>query len=75
MYYNRNNSFLFANATKIYQSKPNDSKIKKYSLCLANISKDSIANDMKKTLGLNGYFYDFSVDYVIIDTSDIIDIH
>ena len=44
-------------------------------MCLANISKDSIANDMKKALGLNGYFYDFSVDYVIIDTSDIINIH
>ena len=50
-------------------------KLKKYSLCLANISKDSIANDMKKNPGLNGYFYEFSVDYVIIDTSDIIDIH
>ena len=29
---------------------------------------------MKKT-GLNGYIYDFSVDYNTIDTSNIIDIH
>ena len=29
---------------------------------------------MKKT-GLNGCVYDFSVDYKIFDTSDIIDIH
>ena len=29
---------------------------------------------MKKT-GLNRYVYDFSVDYDIIDTSNIIDIH
>ena len=29
---------------------------------------------MKKT-GLNGYVYNFSVDYNIIDTSNIIDIH
>ena len=29
---------------------------------------------MKKT-GLNGYIYKFSIDYNIIDTSNIIDIH
>ena len=30
---------------------------------------------MKKKTGLNGYVYEFSVDYNIIDTSNIIDIH
>ena len=29
---------------------------------------------MKKT-GLNGFVYDFSVDYKISDTSDIINVH
>ena len=29
----------------------------------------------KKKTGLNGYVYEFSVDYNIIDTSNIIDIH
>ena len=29
---------------------------------------------MKKT-GLNGYVYDFSVDYDAIDVDDILDIH
>ena len=29
---------------------------------------------MKKKTGLNGYVYEFSVDYNIIDTSNIIDI-
>ena len=29
---------------------------------------------MKKT-GLNGYVYDFSVDYDVIAVSDILDIH
>ena len=43
-------------------------------MCLGNISKDFYVNNMKKT-GLNGYVYDFSVDYNIIDTSNIIDIH
>ena len=43
-------------------------------MCLGNISKDFITNNMKKT-GLNGYVYELSVDYNIINTSNIIDIH
>ena len=41
---------------------------------LKHISKDFTANNMKKTR-LNGYVYEFSVDYNIIDTGNIIDIH
>ena len=73
LHYNGNNSFLFFNATKIYQFKAKNSEIEKYPLCLGNISKDFTANNMKKT-GLNGYVYKFSVDYNIIDTSNIINI-
>ena len=47
-HYNGSNSFLFANATKIYQFKAKNSEIKKYHLCLGNISKDFPANNMKK---------------------------
>ena len=43
-------------------------------MCLGNISGDFSANKMKKT-GLNGFVYDFSVDYKISDTSDIINFH
>ena len=39
LHQNGSNSFLFVNVTKIYQFKANDSEIKKYSLCLGNISK------------------------------------
>ena len=60
--YNGSNSFLFVNGTKIHQFKAKDFEIKKYPLCLGNISKDFSVNNMKKT-GLNGYVYDFSVDY------------
>ena len=74
LHYNRNNNFLFVNAAKIYQFKAKDSQIKKYPLCLRNISGDLSANNMKKA-GLNGYVYDFSVDYRAFDTSNIIDIH
>ena len=47
LHYCRSNSFLFANATKIYQFKAKDSEIKKYPTCLGNISKDFTANNMK----------------------------
>ena len=40
LHYNGSNSFLFANATKIYQFKAKNSQIKDYALCLGNISKD-----------------------------------
>ena len=73
LHYNGSNKFLFVNATKIYQFKANDSEIKKYPLCLGNISKDFTAINMKKT-GLNGYVQKFSVDFNITDTSNIINI-
>ena len=47
LHYNGSNSFLFVNATKIYQFKAKDSEIKKYPTCLGNISKDFTANNMK----------------------------
>ena len=43
-------------------------------LGLGNISKDFLLNNMGKT-GLNGYVYDFSVDYNAIAVHDILDIH
>ena len=48
LHYNGSNSFLFVNATKIYQIKAKDSEIKDYALCLGNISKDFTINNMKK---------------------------
>ena len=40
---------------------------------LGNISKDWSVDNMKKT-GLNGYVYDFLVDYDAIAVDDILDI-
>ena len=40
------NSFLFINATKIFQFKVKNSEIKKYALCLGNISKDFTINEV-----------------------------
>ena len=49
LHYNGSNSFLFANATKIYQFKAKDFEIKDYELCLGNISNNFTINNLKKT--------------------------
>ena len=46
--YNGSNTFLFVNATKVYQLKEKNSEIKHYALCLGNVSKDLTINNMKK---------------------------
>ena len=40
LHYNGSNSFLFVDATKTHQFKAKNSEIKRYPLCLRNISKD-----------------------------------
>ena len=53
LHYNSASSYLFVNGKKIHKFKAKDSEIVATSLCLGNIQKT----------GLNGYIYDFSVDY------------
>ena len=48
LHYNGRDSFLFINASKIYQFKAKNSEIKPYSLCLGNISKNFTFDNMKK---------------------------
>ena len=74
LHYNGVNSYLFVNETEIYKFKAKNSKIVATPLCLGNISKDWSTDNMKKT-GLNGYVYDFSVDYDSTDIDDIKNIH
>ena len=74
LHYNGANSYLFVNGTEIYKFKAKDSEIVASPLCLGNISKDWSVDNMKKT-ELNGYFYDFSVDYSDTAVDDILDIH
>ena len=68
------NSYLFVNGKGIHKFKTKDSEIVATPLCSGNISKGWPIDDMKKT-GLNGYVYDFSVDYDAIAVADILDIH
>ena len=49
------------------------SELVAYPVCLENISKIFSNDNMKKT-GLNGYMYDFLVDFGIIDVNDLLDI-
>ena len=74
LHYNGANGYLFVNGTETIKFKAKDSDIVANPLCLGNTSKDFSVDNMKKT-GLNGYFYDFSVDYDAISVDDIVDIY
>ena len=65
---------MFVNGTGIAKFKAKDSEIIATPLCLGNISNNCSVDNMKKT-GLNGFIYDFSVDYDAIAVDDILDIH
>ena len=67
------NNRLFVNGTEIFKFKAKDSEIVATPLCLGNISKDWLVDNMKK-IGFNGYVYDFSVDYNAIAVDDMLDI-
>ena len=64
LHYNGAKTYLFVNL-KIYKFKAKDSKIVATPLYLGNISKDWLVDNMQKT-GLNGYVYDFSADYDLL---------
>ena len=74
LHYNGANSYLFVNGTEIIKFKAKDSEIVATPLCLGKVSKGWLGDNMKKT-GLNGYVYDFSVDYDAIAGDYILDIH
>ena len=65
---------MFVNSTEIHKFKAKDSETVATPLCLGNISKDWTVDNIKKT-GLNGYVYDFSVDYDTIAVDDKLDTH
>ena len=60
---------------KFINSKQKDSEIVATPLCLGNISKEFSVHNMKKKTGLNGYVYEFSIDYGAIANDKILDIH
>ena len=74
LHYNGASSYLFVNSTEIHKFKAKDSEDVATPICLGNVSKDWSVDNMKKT-GLNGYVYDFSVDYNNTAVDAILDIH
>ena len=74
MRYNGANTYLFVNRTEIIKFKAKDSEIVATLLCLGDISEDFSVGNMKKTK-LNGYVYDFSVDYDATVVDDILHVH
>ena len=68
LHYNTSRSFLFVDATKIYQFKLKDLKIRKCPLCPCNVSKYFTIDNMKKT-GFKESVQFFSVDYRSINTN------
>ena len=74
LHYNGANSYLIINGAETIKFKAKYSEIKPISLCLGNGPKDFSVDNLKKT-GLNGYVYDFSVDYDAIAIDDILGIH
>ena len=74
LHYNEANSYLFVSGTEIIKFKAKNSETKAYLLRLGNISKEFFVDNTKKT-GLNGFAYDFSVDYDAIPVDDVLDIH
>ena len=74
LHYNGANSYLFVNGMEIIKFKAKDSKIVAHPLCLGNTSKDFSIDHMLRA-GLNGYVYDFSVDYNAITVNGILEIH
>ena len=73
MHYNGANSYVFVNDIEIVKFKAKNSEISASPLCLRNISKDWSTNNMKKT-GLNGYVYEFNVDYNKLNITDFGDV-
>ena len=74
MHHNGSNSYLFVNDIEIHKFKTKDSEIIAAPICLGNISRDFSVDNMKNT-GLNGFVYDFSVDYDATTNDKILDIH
>ena len=74
LHYNGANSYLFVNGVQIYKFKTKDSEMKATSLCLGNVSKDFLTDNMKKDCIIR-YVYVFPVDFNSTDVDNILNIH
>ena len=68
------NSYILVISVEIYKLKAEDLKKNAAPLCLGNISKYLLADNVITWI-LRGYVCDFSVDFESIYVADILDIH
>ena len=74
LHLNGTNSYLFVNGEEIHKFKAKDTEVVATPLCLGNASKDCSEDNIKKA-GLNGYVYDFSIDFDAIPVEAIQGVH
>ena len=65
LHYNGANNYLFVNGTEIVKFRAKDSKIAAAPLCLGNISKYRLVDNIKRT-GFNGSVYDFMMLIIML---------
>ena len=75
LHYNAADSCLFVNGREIHKFIAKGSEITATPLYLGNTSNYFSVDNMNKETRLNGYVYDFSVDYDAIAVDDILEIH
>ena len=75
LHYNADNSHLFVNGKEIFKFKANNKYVNfRTQFSLGSVSNGFSASESRE-VSLNGYVYDFSVDYNFIDKSDMLNIH
>ena len=75
LYYNGDNSYLFANGRQELKYKAKNDQIINEKLCLGNLSTQWTISESEKT-GLYGNIYDFVIDYKpIVRVDPIYDMH
>ena len=73
LHYNGDDSYFFVSGKEVIKFKAKKQRVVE-KLSLGNISADFNQAD-RKSIGLYGYIYDFSVDYNAISNDKIHDIH
>ena len=75
LHYNAENSYFFVNGKEVLKFKANNKNANfPTHFCLRGVSNGFRATESREG-SLNGNVYDFSVDYISVDESDILSIH
>ena len=73
LHYNADNSYLFVNGKEIYKFKASNKNNSPSKFSLGSISNEFDSDDLNEKY-FRGNMYDFSIDYITIDKSYILNI-